>query len=60
MATRKLNPGEESELKEFQAEQQLCTGFHFEMSELQHNGTEWVSKKGIAATVGDVENKIEV
>lgn len=60
MASRKLEPGEEIELKEFRAEQQLCTGFHFEMSELEHNGTAWVPKKGVAPTIGDVENKIEV
>jgi hypothetical protein len=60
MATRKLSPDEETELKEFQAEQRLCTSFRFEMAELLHNGTEWAPKPGVAPVSGDVQNKIEV
>ncbi len=58
-ANSKLGPGEPEELKEFQAEQKLCTQFNYEAHELEHNGTEWVPKKGSAAEYKDhVDNTI--
>ena len=60
MATRKLNPGEEIELQEFQAEQRLATALRFEMSELDHDGAAWTPKKGVAPITDEVKNQLEV
>ena len=58
-ANNKLGPGEADELKEFQAEQRLCTQFKFEAHELEHNGIEWVPKKQSEAEFkGQVDNTI--
>jgi len=58
-ANNKLGPGEADELKEFQAEQKLCTQFNFEAHELEHNGTEWVPKKQSEAEFkGQVDNTL--
>jgi hypothetical protein len=58
-ANNNLGPGEPEELKEFQAEQKLCTQFQFEAHELEHNGTEWVPKKQSDAVFqGQVDNTI--
>jgi hypothetical protein len=58
-ANSKLGPGEPEELKEFQGEQKLCTQFSYEAHELEHNGTEWVPKKGSTAEYkGQVDNTI--
>ncbi len=58
-ANNKLGPGEAEELKEFQAEQRLCTQFNFEAHELEHNGTGWVPKKQSEAEFkGQVDNTL--
>jgi len=62
-AAKKIKDGglEAKELSELEAEQKLCTTLNYEAHELEHNGTQWVPKKGSTAVFkGDVANTLEV
>ena len=60
-SNNKLEPGQDTELKELQAEQKLCTRFDYEAFELEHNGTTWVpkTKDQPLKLKGNVENKLD-
>lgn len=53
-----LDPQQKQELGEYEAEQQLCTTFDFEMSELAFTQGKWTKLDGSTKT-GSVKNTIE-
>ena len=58
---RELAPGELKDLKEFEAEQKLCTRLDYEAFELENKGAGWVTKNDSPLKFKDhVDNTIEL